>query len=529
MMATRMWALLAACFAAATLPPLETLLNRDELALVTLGFLLVAGFLLRVARREQRRVRNATLLFAFALLLLMAAWIAGALGHPDANRGLEAAGLLIGGFAIVNLLSILVFEAALGSVHLAPPKILQDLLVALCYFAVVFGLLWVNKVPVDNLITGSALVTAVIAFSMQDTLGNIMGGLVLQLEKTVNVGDWVQIDNTQGRVKEIRWRHTSIETRNWDTIFYPNSMLMKGQVMLLGHRTDKLIQHRMWVYFNVDFRIPPSQVIQEVEAALRAEPIEGAAIDPPPNCITWEFRDSYINYAVRYWLTDLTADDPTSSRVRVRVYFALKRANIPLSIPAHALFVTEEGQKRKEEHIDRELQARFEALRGVELFRSFNDEELRTLAARMRYAPFTAGEVMTRQGAEAHWLYIITRGSGTVEVAADGVEHRVTTLHAGDFFGEMGMMLGISRTATVRAVEDTDCFRLDKAAFNDIIGNRPEIAENISHVMARRRVELEAVREEMDAETRRKRMAHAQQDIIARITSFFGLGDDARP
>ena len=76
-------------------------------------------------------------------------------------------------------------------------------------------------------------------------------------------------------------RHTAIETRNWDTIVIPNSMLMKGEVMILGRRTGQPVQHRMWVYFNVDFRIPPADVIATVEKALRGEAIPNVAQDPP--------------------------------------------------------------------------------------------------------------------------------------------------------------------------------------------------------------------------------------------------------
>ena len=90
-----------------------------------------------------------------------------------------------------------------------------------------------------------------------------MGGLALQTERTINVGDWVRIDQHEGQVIEIRWRQTSIETRNWDTVVIPNSYLMKSEVMVLGRRTNAPRQHRQWVYFNIDFRFAPP-VIQVV-------------------------------------------------------------------------------------------------------------------------------------------------------------------------------------------------------------------------------------------------------------------------
>src|SRR2546429_841024 len=219
----------------------------------------------------------------------------------------------------------------------------------------------------------------------------MMGGMALQIEGAISVGDWIRVDNQEGLVREIRWRHTAIETRNWDTIIFPNSALMKAHVTVLGRRTGQPRQHRQWVYFNVDFRSSPAEVIDTVEKALCAEPIANVATAPPPNCVLMDFKESYCSYAVRYWLTDIAVDDPTNSLVRTRIYFALKRANIPLSIPAHSLFVTEETSARKDLHLEKETMQRTRALRGVELFHALTDRELRTLAEHLRFAPFTAG------------------------------------------------------------------------------------------------------------------------------------------
>src|SRR5207253_5065730 len=113
--------------------------------------------------------------------------------------------------------------------------------------------------------------------------------------------------------KEIRWRQTSIETRNWDTVLIPNSQLMKGQVTIFGTREHAPLQSRRWIYFNVDFNHAPTEVIEKVEEALRSAPIEHVALEPRINVILMDFKDSYSQYAVRYWLTDLAVDDPTDS------------------------------------------------------------------------------------------------------------------------------------------------------------------------------------------------------------------------
>jgi small-conductance mechanosensitive channel/CRP-like cAMP-binding protein len=509
--------------------PSELLVRlRDVLALTAAAAVLTGVLVFRV-RGERRRLRGAVVMYCFGLLLLLVARLAQAEAVAIPG-GVHTTGVLLATLAFIGLASLVIFDVLLPAIHLGMPRIVRDLCVAFAYIGTAFWLLSkVDGMTLTNLVTTSALVTAVIAFSLQDSLANIVGGLAVQLESAIAVDDWVRIDQLEGRVKEIRWRHTAVETRNWDTVIIPNSVLMKSQVTVLGRRTGAPVQHRMWLYFNVDFRVAPSQVISLVEDALRAEPIEGVAAEPPPNCIAYDFKESYVQYAVRYWLTDLAQDDPTSSRVRVRVYFALKRAGITLSIPANRLFVTEDSREKEVRHEQSELERRLASLRGVELFHGLTEDELQKLAARLRFAPFTAGEAMTRQAAEAHWLYIITRGAGEVIVTGEDQQRkRVALLRAGDFFGEIGLMLGVPRTATVRALEDTECYRLDAEMFRDILHARPEIAENIAHVMARRRVELDAVRENLDSETRRRRLDSAQRDLVARISSFFGLSATAK-
>lgn len=499
---------------------------------LVLGFVLAAFALFALVASERMRIRGSVFLFALSFLgMLTSATLlsygADAMGtNPlsTAYRWTKWAATFIQAVAIINLTSVLVFDVLLDAIRLKPPRILRDLMVAFTYLIVAITLLSRSGVDLTGIVATSAVITAIIGFSLQDTLGNIMGGMALQMERTIGVGDWVRIDQQEGMVKEIRWRQTSIETRNWDTVVIPNSVLMKGQVTLLGRRTGAPVQHRQWVYFNVDFRYAPAVVIAAVETALQAEPIPNVAREPAPHCLVLDFTDSYARYAARYWLTDLALTDPTDSVVRSRVYFALQRASIPLSIPAQSLFITEDDAIRRERKREEEVEHRLGTLSNVELFQTLRDEERRRLAEELSVAPFASGEAITRQGAEAHWLYIMTKGEAEVRVAVDGnLSKTVASLREGDFFGEMGLMTGEPRTATIIAQTNVECYRLDKEAFHQIIRSRPEIAEDISHVLARRRVELEAVREGLNEEAKRQRLRNAQGDLLKRIRSFFTL------
>jgi small-conductance mechanosensitive channel/CRP-like cAMP-binding protein len=494
---------------------------------LVLAFFSIATLLFYFLPNERARVRSGVFLFMLSLVGLLAASLMLQLGarpdHPS-YIWMRCASSLMTGIAIINVASVFLFAVALRKARLEPPRIAQDLLIAFAYIAVAIALLrGVAQVDVGGIVATSAILTAVIGFSLQETLGNIMGGMALQMERTIRVGDWIRVDDVEGKVKEIRWRQTSVETRNWDTVVIPNSVLMKGKVMLLGRRAGSPVQHRQWVYFRVDQNHPPMQVIQAVEAALQAEPIPGVAREPMPHCLVTDFKDGDATYAVRYWLTDLAQTDPTDSVVRMRLYGALQRAGIPLSIPSHAVLLTE-NDSHNERKQSEELATRLKVLRGVELFQPFTDDELKELAAGLQKFPFVQGETLTRQGAIAHRLYIIVDGEVEVQVTVDGKTKTVTSLGGGDYFGEMGLLTGEPRTATVIAKTVVNCYCMGKEAFEEILRHRPEIADQLAHTLARRRGELDLIREQTGEEASRERTQPADSALLRRIRNFFSLG-----
>ncbi len=504
---------------------IETAGMAGSFHLVLLGFIIAALVLLRVRPREVARVRAAALLFALgcvgvllggALLYVISADHVAYVTIRGISRFLEIV-------AIVNLAGVFLFSVVLSALRFEAPRILQDLLSGVAYIIVALVVLSSSGIDLRGIVATSAVMTAVIGFSLQDTLGNIMSGMAVQMDRTIRVGDWIRVGETEGLVREIRWRQTSIETREWDTVVIPNSMLMKGTVTLLGRRNGESIQSRRWVYFNVDFRRSPTEVIRIVEAALLAEALDSVAANPKPHCIVTSFTESWVSYAARYWLTDLARPDPVDSLVRTRIFSALQRAGIPLSIPAHAVFLTEDDEHNRERKKVERLQRHIAVLEKVPLFHSLNSEERSALAGRLKGAPFIEGEAITRQGADAHWLYIIASGDAEVHVTINGNTKHVATLHPGDFFGEMGMMTGEPRSASVYAKTDVKCYRLGNEDFHDIVHNRPQIADDIAHTLARRRLELEVIQGKISLETQHQRMQQTKGDLLGRIRGFFGL------
>ncbi|MDP2785903.1 MAG: mechanosensitive ion channel family protein [Sulfurimicrobium sp.] len=483
--------------------------------------LLVALLLFRFKPGMRRTLANTLGFFLACLAGLFVSGIVDYLGFAGAASALHEIFIVAEGMAVIRLAGLFVFRILLPLARLNPPSILEDLLVILTY--IIWGIVRLRYAGVDlsGIVATSAVITAVIAFSMQDTLGNILGGLALELDNSFEIGDWIKADDVIGKVVDIRWRSTSVETRNWETVVIPNSVLMKAKFSVLGKRVGEPEQWRRWVWFNVDYGIPPVRVIEIVQQAIQGADIPLVAKQPAPNCIMMDFDKSSARYAVRYWLTDLANDDPTDSAVRTHIYAALARAGIRLPVPEQNVHVIKEGEKQNQARQSRETARRIDALRKIDLFRLFSESELQAVAESLKFAPFAKGDVITRQGAVAHWLYILTEGEAEVVLETPAGKHTLNSIQAPSFFGEMGMMTGAPRSATVTAKTDVECYQLDKKSFESIIQSRPSIAEEITQVLVARQAELHSVQDDLAEAERSKAQQHSE--ILDRVKRFFGL------
>ena len=494
-----------------------------------LSLMVVAIFLLlHLFLREDRQSLFNTI--GFYLVCLFGQFVSGLLHAAELLRAADITRevFVIGaGIAVIRLWGLLIFRKVLPSFKLTLPRITEDIFVIIAYVAWFMVRLRYAGLDLSSILATSAVITAVIAFAMQDTLGNILGGLALQLDNSIEVGDWIKVDDISGKVVDIRWRSTLVETRNWETVVFPNSQLMKNKFVVLGRRTDQPVQWRRWVWFNVSLDAPPPKVIKVVEEVIRQTDIANVAKSPLPNCVLMELSDQgYGRYALRYWLTDLMPDDPTDSLVRWHIITALQRAGLKLALEEHGIRLTKENEKYEDALHQREVALRLKTLRRVELFSAMTEDELKALAERLHYAPFARGNPITRQGdQQSHGLYVIIRGEAEVFLTSpDGKARTVNLLHKGDFFGEMALLTGAPRRASVIARTDVDCYRLDKDAFEQIMQARPAIAEELSHILALRTAQLDSTLQDISAQARAPDIAQSRNEILDTIRRFFSLG-----
>jgi len=493
---------------------------------VLIMMLCLGFFLLHFHAEESVSIKNTLSLFIVCQMGLFFSGVLFALEFVRAASVFHETFIIGSGIAAIRLWGLLVFRIVVPWFKFTPPRITEDIFVIIAYVA--WGLIRMRYAGLElgGILATSAMITAVLAFSMQDTLGNILGGLALQLDNSVDVGDWIEVDDVAGKVVDIRWRSTLVETRNWETVVIPNSLLMKNKFMVLGRRTEQPVQWRRWVWFNVGLNYPPSHVISVVEEAIRRTNIVNVATQPAPNCVLMDMESTgYARYAVRYWLTDLAVDDPTDATMRWHIMTALQRAGMRLAVEERSVMNTKENEKHDEVVHQREVVLRIKTLRHVELFSQMNDEELNALAERLRFSLFSQGNIIAQQGdSRSHWLYIIINGEAEVYLELpNGGRRIVSTLMKGNFFGEMGLMTGAPRLASVIAKTDVECYRLDKEVFEEIMQARPSIADEISQILVRRRIELDHALSDINEQPAKSDLSQQGNEMLSTIKRFFSL------
>jgi CRP-like cAMP-binding protein len=123
-----------------------------------------------------------------------------------------------------------------------------------------------------------------------------------------------------------------------------------------------------------------------------------------------------------------------------------------------------------------------EYLRRVPLFRDLDSDELDSVGAVVTDLRFDAGDVLIRQGAAAHEMFIVT--TGNLEVSRDG--QHIADLGPGDFAGEMAVLARTQRNSTVTAKTDVEVLHIDGRSLQALFADVPQIAVKMLPVVASR-------------------------------------------
>jgi small-conductance mechanosensitive channel/CRP-like cAMP-binding protein len=361
-------------------------------------------------------------------------------------------------------------------VHRVPdrfPTIVQD--------AIVIGLFGLGATLIlqEKIFAATAVGAVVVGFALQNTLGNLFAGLAIQIEKPFRVGEWVRIADIDGLVSEITWRAVKVRTKSGNFVVVPNSKLSEDIII---NYSEPTLETRLEVEVGVSYDCAPNFVKQVIFDALRDDRSIQAL--RPPEILLDKFADFSVNYRIRVWTTEFDADERIRDRIRVALYYAFKRYNIEIPYP-----IQTELKKKAPEPGVRDYAKDEKALRNVSVFRSLSDAESAQLARATTRAMFGSGEAIVRQGDAGSSMFVVATGQVVVVLEPSGQE--IARIGSGGFFGEMSLLTGAPRNATVRASIDSDLLEITGEAFRQFVLANPATVEHIGVAVASRRAELE--------------------------------------
>jgi small-conductance mechanosensitive channel/CRP-like cAMP-binding protein len=502
----------------------DAVIDRDFL--ISEGVALAAAVLLLALLRawlpadQRERLRLPIGLLILHLVLVGLMTLADADGRLADLTASAALFTLLAAFGRAGFL--LVMDCLLGPKIVRPlPKIFREILQALVYIAVFLITLRSSGVDPGSLLTTSALLTAIIGLSLQDTLGNLIAGLAIQAETPFEVGDWIHFGddpNHVGRVLEINWRATKLLTLEDVLLVVPNGALAKAPLANYTKPTTSVIR-------TVEVIAPTDTPPQRLHGLLIAaiEGVAGVLVDPPPTVLTRGFSERGVTYALRYFINDYAARLAIESAVRDRVWYAMHRAGVAIPPPQRAVHLWEQSASEDARHAQEQRQSHRQALQALDLLAALPAEHLDRLAELVHTRLFAAGETIFHQGDVGDELFIIQRGEVAICVdSSRGALVELTRLGPGKFFGEMSILTDSRRHATVRALAECELLVVQKQALQQILERSPRLAEIIQSALQDRRELLKQLSEEADRIPDESVRA-PQGQLLGRIRDFFSL------
>ena len=415
---------------------------------------------------------------------------------------------------------LLVVEVVIG-IHLGRPlpKIIHDIVQGIVFAVVIAIVLRAAGVDPGSLLTTSALLTAVVGLALQDTLGNLVSGLSIQVQQPFHVGDWIQIDADSrliGRVTEINWRAIRVVTTELIELTIPNGAIAKATIR---NYTQPTPLSRRTIDVNGPYDVPPQEIHEALLQAVRDVP--GILLDPPPFVLIPKFAESGILYQLCYFIDDFSLRDRIDTTVRQRIWHAFRRArvHIPYNVQTLHMYESTDESRRREHKAEAEL--RIKSFTAVDFLATLTPSLLEKLAERSQTKSYAASEVIVRQGEVGDDFFIIQEGDVSVSVGrAGGSTVQIARLSTDACFGEMSILTGEPRAATVQAITSCKVVSVDKRSFHDVLIGEPDVMARLTEVLVERQ---NAIEERLSAKKKTPELEQKQVALLSKIRAFFSL------
>ncbi|MBF0449831.1 MAG: ABC transporter substrate-binding protein [Candidatus Magnetomorum sp.] len=335
-------------------------------------------------------------------------------------------------------------------------------MLALCgVFAYVF------EQKITSILAASGVVAMIIGLAIQINISNIFSGIALNIERPFLMGDWIKIaDIDEGRVLDVTWRATRIQTRDNSIISIPNSMASES-IIRNFHYPDDIF--RYWFHVNID----PGQQPEDVEKILLDAILSSPYVltHPAPSVSFSGLTQWSAEYTLSFSTKDYAGKVKTRNAVWNRVWNHLKRAGISPVFQRRDV-----PNFRDQAFIKDNPNDPVECLNDIQIFHTLSDDSKRKLSKKMHRKSYQPGEIIIQQDDPGTSVFIITEGAVSVHInLAGGNNVEVGRLGAGDFFGELALLTGEPRKASIIAQTHTCVFEIPDDTFIPMIQEEPEV------------------------------------------------------
>jgi small-conductance mechanosensitive channel/CRP-like cAMP-binding protein len=399
-------------------------------------------------------------------------------------RHLGAAVVVLGSFVLIAVVDRYLWDLYFQQRHrVKVPKLLTEVVRFIILIVAIFLVLQLGyDQSIKGLLIAPGIAAVLIGLAAQDVVGNILAGVALQVGKPFQHGDWLQVDGRYAEVIEINWRATRLRTVDDISIEIPHRALATQTIVNLNRPQRR---HAMRVSISLEYAAPPNRAKAVLLHAVANA--KGVCPEPKPQVFLKNFGDSAIEYEVRFWLDEYERYYEVCDAIRCNMWYGLRRHGIRIPYPIRTVQLE---RPARDKQLEVQTAARM-ILRQQPLFRCLTDEQLDALLPRGRVVHFGRDEKLIQQGDSGDSMFILVDGEATVVVERNGAPMPVAFLRPGDCFGEMSLLTGEKRSATVIAQADCEVVEVGKAVLALSLKENPDLLAKLSDLLARRQLETE--------------------------------------
>ena len=352
-----------------------------------------------------------------------------------------------------------------------------------------FSAVW--NVDLTGLFAALGVTSLVISLALQDTLSGLASGFLLLSDRPFEPGDWIEVNDIEGKVVDTNYRSSRIQDRNGDLIVIPNSVLA-GATLVNFDQPARL--HRVVVSLQVAYSNPPTNATEMLLAAARAT--KGVLADPPPVVRVVQIDDPLMGYDVQMWIDDYTISPRVKSDFGALVWYQSHRMDVPLPSPAFDLYHHDPIQEATDAALT--VDQLIERIRRASVFSELNDTDIRELAEAAVPERFRRGETMLPPGVASREIYVLWSGRARIMLA--GVSDVFIDLSDGDVFGVVSRSRDAAASQEVIAVTDCQVVRIDGSTAGVVASRNPSLADGLNQILSSRNRRLDPQAERFDIE-----------------------------